>query len=180
MGVCAKGCVCVCTKGVCVCTMSGHKGYVQPTFHPLHPLQTWHFMPRNGFQVIRGPGPPSIRWPSAKSFVPGTMPKSIPPRGRWRQERPRVTPKEVWESAKKRVLGLEAAIFAMIANGIDETSSEVTSLKLWQRRSDILNSPVYRSKVAMEFIKRVRKRLAATTPKVQWWRRSWSTAKPGQ
>ena len=73
-------------------------------------------------------------------------PNSTPPRGRWRQERSRVTPEEVWESAKKRVFGLEAAISAMIANVIDETSSEVTSLKDWRRRSGMLKSPVYRFK----------------------------------
>ena len=83
--------------------------------------------PNGWFQVIRGPRPPSVRWPSARSLVSGTVkPNSTPPRGRWRQERSRVTPEEVWENAKKRVLGVEAAISAMIANGIDETSSEVT------------------------------------------------------
>ena len=76
-------------------------------------------LPMGGFQVIRGPRPPSVRWPSARSPFSGTVkPNSTPPRGRWRQER--VNDEEVWESAKKRVLGLEAAISTMIAIGIDD------------------------------------------------------------
>ena len=38
-------------------------------------------------------------------------------------------PEEAWQSVKKRVLGLEAAISAMVSDGIDETSPEVTLLK---------------------------------------------------
>ena len=92
----------------------------------------------------------------------GTMkPNSTPPRGRWRQERSRVTPEEVWESAKKRVFGLEAAISAMIANGIDETSSEVTSLKdslAKAKRNAQEPSLSIQLKGAKEFVERVRKR----------------------
>ena len=94
------------------------------------------------------PEPPSVGWPNAKSSALGTKPQSIPPRGRWRQERPRATPEEVWESAKKRVCGLEVAVSAMIVNGFDETSSEVTSLKdslAKAKRNAPLSSPVHRS-----------------------------------
>ena len=121
----------------------------------LHPLE---------IQVIRGPRPPSVRWPSARSPVSGTVkPNSTQPRGRWR-ERTRVNPEEVWESAKKRVLGLEAAISAMIANGIDERSSEVTSLKdslAKAKRNGQEPSASIQLKGAKEFVERVRKRLAA-------------------
>ena len=76
----------------------------------------------------------------------------------------RVTPEEVWESAKKRVFGLEAAISAMIANGIDETSSEVTSLKdslAKAKRNAQEPSLSIQLKGVMGFTERVRKRLVA-------------------
>ena len=91
------------------------------------------------------------------------MPNSTPPRGRC-QERTRVNPEEVWESAKKRVLGLEAAISAMIANGIDERSSEVTSLKdslAKAKRNAQEPSVSIQLKGAKEFVERARKRLVA-------------------
>ena len=81
----------------------------------LQPLQTWQVMPRKGwsaletpngwFQVIRGPRPLSVRWPNAKSLVSGTMkPNSTPPRGRWRQERSRGHPEEVWGECQEACL----------------------------------------------------------------------------
>ena len=54
----------------------------------------------------RCPRPPAVF--VGPSMVLTTKPKSIPPMGRWRHKRPKVTPEEVWESAKKRVCGLEA------------------------------------------------------------------------
>ena len=108
---------------------------------------------------------PSVRWPSARSPVSGTVkPNSSPPRGQVASERSRVNPEEVWESGKKRVLGLEAAISAMIANGIDETSSEVTSLKdslAKAGRNAQEPSASIQLQGAKEFVERARKRLAA-------------------
>ena len=111
-------------------------------------------MPRKGWSALETPRPPSVRWPNAKSSTPGTKPQSIPPRGRWHQERPRATPEEAWESAKKRVCVLEVAISAMIVNGFDETSSEA-------KRNAQQPSLSIQLKGAMEFVDRARKRLAA-------------------
>ena len=61
-------------------------------------------------------------------------------------------------------VGLKAAITAMIANGIDETSSEVPSLKdslAKAKRNAQEPSASIQLKGAKEFVERVRKRLAA-------------------
>ena len=61
-------------------------------------------------------------------------------------------------------VGLEAAISTMIANGIDETSSEVTSLKdslAKAKRNAQEPSASIQLKGAKEFVERVRKRFAA-------------------
>ena len=152
----------------------------------LHPLQTWQLMPRKGwtaletpngwFKLIRGPRPPSVRWPSAKSSVPGTSKQnSTPPRGRWRQERSRVTPEDAWESAKKRAPGLEAATSAMVA-------PEVTSLKesLGEGQNRMPKSPVcqYESKGRRSSSSELGSVWLLTMTHMQFWRRSWSTAKP--
>ena len=109
----------------------------------LHPRQTsmgcrgWQAMevPQGWFNVIRGPRPPSVRWPQAQSSNQPVMvvrnvstathstsgDRSV--QGRWRQGRP-----DCW-SARKRIAGLEAAISAMLSNGLDEKSAEVRSLQ---------------------------------------------------
>ena len=71
---------------------------------------------------------------------------------------------------------------AMIANGIDETSL-VTSLKdslAKAKRNAQEPSSSIQLKGAMEFVERALGSVwLPTTPNVQCWRRSWSTAKPG-
>ena len=64
--------------------------------------------------------------------------------GRWRQERARVSPDVSLESARKRVSGLEAAIAAMIANGMDENSAEVKSFRvsLTQAKRKVQEAPL--------------------------------------
>ena len=91
--------------------------------------------PNGWFQVIRGPRPLSVRWPSARSLVSGTVkPNSTPPRGRWRQGAPGSTPRRCGRVAR-----------SVFADGIDETSSEVISLKeSRRRRSGMPKSPVRR------------------------------------
>ena len=86
-------------------------------------------VPHGWFNVIRGPRPPSVRWPQAQSsHQPEKVVRSVPVaapakggdrsnQGRWRQGRPKISPDVALENDRKRVAGLEAAITAMIANG---------------------------------------------------------------
>ena len=92
------------------------------------------------FNVIRGPRPPSVRWPQAQSShqpvkvvhnvsaATRTMSGDRSIQGRWRQGRP-FNPDVALESARKCVAGLEAAISAMLSNGLDEKSAEVRTLQ---------------------------------------------------
>ena len=84
--------------------------------------------------------------------------------GRWRQERVRINPEVLRENAKRRVVGLEAAVAAMIANGIDEQSPEVATLKecLLKAKRSAEEPPVSAQlKGAQEFVERAQKRLVA-------------------
>ena len=85
-------------------------------------------VPSGWIQVMRGPRPKAERWPNAKPPIQGGREKvqSQAP-GRWRQERVRINPEVLRENAKRQVVGLEAAVAAMIANGIDEQSPEVAT-----------------------------------------------------
>ena len=78
--------------------------------------------------------------------------------------RPRFNPDVALESARKRVAGLEAAISAMLSNGLDETSAEVRSLQdsLTKAKRSAQEAPLeVQVKGAQEFIERAQKRLAA-------------------
>ena len=79
-------------------------------------------VPQGWFNVIRGPRPPSVRWPNARQQPDGVRSAAGPPVRpqqtsvqRWRQK---VSPEVVMENARKQVSGLEAAIAAMIASGM--------------------------------------------------------------
>ena len=66
------------------------------------------------------------------------------------------------ENAKRRVVGLEAAVSAMIANGIDKQSPEVATLKecLSKAKRSAEEPPVSAQlKGAQEFVERAQKRL---------------------
>ena len=82
--------------------------------------------------------------------------------GQWRQERSRVSPEVAVENARKRVSGLEAAIAAMIASGMEEKSAEVTTFKgsLTEAKRDAQEALLeIQVKGAQEFVDRVQKRL---------------------
>ena len=114
---------------------------------------------RRGGSVIRGLRPPSVRWPQAQSShrpekvvrnVSAAAPEKGGDRsnqGRWRQGRSRISPDVALENARKRDAGLEAAITAMIANGAEVTSLQVSLTKAKRN--------------AQEASPRARKRLAA-------------------
>ena len=150
----------------------------------LHPRQTsmgrrgWQAVevPQGWFNVIRGPRPPSVRWPQAQSsHQPVKVVRNVSAatrttsgdrsvQGRWRQGRPRFNPDVALESARKRVVGLEAAISAMLSNGLDEKSAEVRSLQdsLTKAKRSAQEAPLeVQMKGVQEFIERAQKRLAA-------------------
>ena len=122
-------------------------------------------VPSGWIQVLRGPRPKAERWPNAKPPIQGGREKvqsQVP--GRWRQERVRINPEVLRENAKRRVVGLEAAVAAMIANGIDEQSPEVATLKecLLKAKRSAEEPPVSAQlKGAQEFVERAQKRLVA-------------------
>ena len=88
------------------------------------------------------------------SFSPGKMAAGTP----------KIQPDVALESARKRVAGLEAAISAMLSNGLDEKSAEIRSLQvsLTKAKRSAQEAPLeVQVKGAQEFIERAQKRLAA-------------------
>ena len=130
-------------------------------------------MPRRGLvaapdgwvQIIRGPRPPSVKWPAA-SEGSGTTKKQgvvgVPrsqARGRWRQPFAQVSSEVSFEAAQRRVAQLESALRALG----DAKGPEVTvlqeSLKASKRAAQV--PPVKVQLVHCEqFVARAEKRLA--------------------
>ena len=133
------------------------------------PRRGWLPAPDGWVQIIRGPRPPSMKWPSAtemrqtfntvKKEGDGGLQRSQA-RGRWRQLPARVSPEVSHEAAQKRVAQLEGALKAFG----DATGPEVTilqeSLKSAKRAAQVPPLTVQVSQCE-QFIARAQKRLVA-------------------
>ena len=90
------------------------------------PRRGWLRAPDGWVQIIRGPRPPSMKWPSATEMrqSSNTVEKQgdggvqrPQARGRWRQLPARVSPEVSHEAAQKRVAQLEGALKAFTPQG---------------------------------------------------------------
>ena len=85
--------------------------------------------PSGWYEMIRGPRPPSLKWPNSKGKGrdAGVVPlkPQVGVQGRWRQPAGRVTPEVSLEAAQRRVAHLEGALLAFG----DTTGPEVTMLQ---------------------------------------------------
>ena len=134
------------------------------------PRRRWLPAPDEWVQIIRGPRPPSMKWPSAtvtrqssntvkkQGDVGGAQRPEA--RGRWRQPPARVSPEVSQEAAQKRAAQLEGALKAFG----DTTGPEVTmiqeSLKSAKRAVHVPPLTVQVSQCE-QFIARAQKRLVA-------------------
>ena len=87
------------------------------SFSRLMGRRGWHHRVGSMLSV----SPPSFRWPNARQ-TDGVRPSAAGVQGRWRLEHSKVSPEVVMENGRKQVSGLEAAIAAMIASGVDESA----------------------------------------------------------
>ena len=136
------------------------------------PRRGWVTAPDGWVQIIRGPRPPSVRWPktvctaSAGASKPWQQIQGQAPVGRWRQsEKPRssVPPEVSIAAAQKRVGGLEAAVTALAAVGtVDGPEVQVLKQSLQKARRAAQERPITALLSQTEaFVERARKRLQA-------------------
>ena len=136
------------------------------------PRRGWVTAPDGWVQIIRGPRPPSERWPktvrvaSAGASKPRQQIQGQAPVGRWRQsEKPRssVPPEVSMAAAQKRVGGLEAAVAVLAAVGtVDGPEVQVLKQSLQKARRAAQERPITALLSQTEaFVERARKRLQA-------------------